>query len=172
MKFPHRSLCVIAMRCRLPSRDSRPRRGKRPACGPAAVCAMVFAMLAGPAHADLFMSSPITMPNPGGPIRVRTADLNGDGILDMVVVNSTGNNVSVYLGAGGGAFQPRVNYPVGAGPTEMDVIDINNDGKLDLVVLNTAGNSVSVLRLRVTIKYPNTIGCVISDGCDMKALCT
>lgn len=146
MKFPHRSPCVIAMRCRLPSRDSRARRGKRAAWGPAAVCAMAFALLAGPAQAELFMSSPITIANPGGPIRVRTADLNADGIVDVMVVNSTGNSVSVYLGTGGGAFQPRTNYPVGAGPTDMEVLDINNDGKLDLVILDTAGNSVSVLR--------------------------
>ena len=146
MNLSHRTLCVVAMRCRLWSPESHARRGGRGAWAPAAACAMALALLAGPAQAELFMSSPITIPNPGGPIRVRTPDLNADGNPDLVVVNSTGNSVSVYLGAGGGAYLPRVDYPVGAGPTDMEVLDINNDGKLDLVVLNTAGNSVSVLR--------------------------
>jgi len=123
--------------------DANPGPTLRGAVMLAALC-LAFATTS--AAADVVFSSPVTIANPGGPIRTRLADLNGDGMTDLVVLNHGSNSVNVRLGAGGGAFQPPVSYPVGAGPTELVVIDVNDDGKLDLVVLNTGGNSVSVLR--------------------------
>jgi hypothetical protein len=111
-----------------------------------ALATVCLAFFATSAVADVSFSSPVVIANPGGPIRTRLGDLNGDGITDLVVLNNGSNSVNVRLGTGGGAFQPPVSYPVGAGPTELVVIDVNNDGKPDLVVLNTGGNSVSVLR--------------------------
>src|SRR5262249_9123567 len=40
------------------------------------------------------------------PGAVRVADLNGDGIPDLVVANGGANNVLVYLGMGNGQFGP------------------------------------------------------------------
>ena len=70
---------------------------------------------------------------PGPPV---LADLNGDGVLDLVVAPSTGSsgNVSVLLGYGDGSFQPAVSFPAAAGAQSVAVGDFNGDGKPDLIV--------------------------------------
>jgi VCBS repeat protein/Big-like domain-containing protein/FG-GAP repeat protein len=80
-----------------------------------------------------------------GPISVAIADFNGDGKLDMAVVNNGSANVSVLLGNGDGTFQAAVNYAVGIGPFSLTVGDFNGDSKLDLAVTNIQGDNVSVL---------------------------
>src|SRR5439155_18069169 len=72
------------------------------------------------------------------PVWAIVADVNGDGIPDLLV--GTNTTVSVRLGTGGGLFQTKVEYPIpsGSGPA---VADVNRDGKLDLIVAGT----VSVL---------------------------
>jgi hypothetical protein len=79
---------------------------------------------------------------------VATADLNGDGILDLVAARgyNSGNSVSVFLGNGDGTFKTPVPYAVGLSPNGIVVADVNGDGKPDLVVPIYAANSnVSVL---------------------------
>jgi len=67
---------------------------------------------------------------------VATGDFNRDGKLDLAVVNSGGNNVSVLLGNGDGTFQSHVDYPTGTQPSSVAIGDFNGDGKLDLAVAN------------------------------------
>jgi hypothetical protein len=70
-------------------------------------------------------------------IGAATADFNGDGKLDLAVVDSAyvgGNIISILLGNGDGTFQAGGTYP--AGNYYMAVGDFNNDGKSDLVVTN------------------------------------
>jgi len=76
---------------------------------------------------------------------VAVGDFNGDGKLDMVVANSSSNNVSILLGNGDGTFQAAVNYSVGTDPDFVAVGDFNGDGKLDLAVANANSNNVSIL---------------------------
>jgi hypothetical protein len=76
---------------------------------------------------------------------IDTADLNGDGKLDLIVCDSGTNSVAVLLGNGDGTFQPAVEYPVGDYPTAVWHADFNADGKLDLAVVNLLGDSVSIL---------------------------
>jgi FG-GAP-like repeat/IPT/TIG domain len=45
---------------------------------------------------------------------VAVGDFNGDGKLDLAVVNNTSGTVSVLLGNGDGTFQPPVDYGIGA----------------------------------------------------------
>lgn len=78
---------------------------------------------------------------PGG---VTLQDLNGDGVLDSVVVNSGGNNVLVYISQSNGTFKQRV-FTVGDSPMGLTVYDLNDDGRLDLAVANYGSNDVSVL---------------------------
>jgi hypothetical protein len=84
---------------------------------------------------------------------VATADLNGDGNGDLVVVNgilTTNGSISVLLGNSDGSFQNAVTYPTaGAGTGAAVIDDVNGDGKLDIVtVSNTLGattQQISVL---------------------------
>jgi hypothetical protein len=74
---------------------------------------------------------------------VATADVNGDGKLDILVVNQcpigscAQGLVSVLLGNGDGTFQSPVSYNSGGWvPLSVAVADVNGDGKPDLVVAN------------------------------------
>jgi len=80
------------------------------------------------------------------PMSVAVGDFNGDGILDLAVVNGFfDDSVSVLLGQGDGTFQAPVAYALGGGPQFLAVGDFNSDGFLDLVVTNTTSVSISVL---------------------------
>jgi hypothetical protein len=65
---------------------------------------------------------------------VAVADVNGDGLPDLVVANALSNDVSVLLGNGDGTFQIARNFPAGIGPQSVAVADVNGDGRLDLTV--------------------------------------
>lgn len=79
---------------------------------------------------------------PGGGIgyAVQTADINGDGKLDMVVANFNGT-VFIFLGNGNGTFkaEPPLADGLANGATSLAIADVNSDGKPDLVVAS-AGN--------------------------------
>ncbi len=73
------------------------------------------------------------------------ADINGDGIADLIVCNSGGNSVLVYLGLGGGAFAAPQTFYTGTDPVDVEVADVNGDGRPDLVVTNKGSNDISIL---------------------------
>ncbi len=75
------------------------------------------------------------------PSALATADFNGDGKLDLAIVNSQDGTISVLLGHGDGTFQAQVLYTV-PGVQSLVVGDFNNDHKVDLVV---GGGTLSTL---------------------------
>lgn len=79
------------------------------------------------------------------PLPIVVGDLNGDGLLDLMIANENDNDVSVMLGNPDGTFQPQRTFAVGQTPESIAVGDFNNDGILDLAVANTLSNTVSIL---------------------------
>ncbi len=79
------------------------------------------------------------------PGAVATADLNGDGNVDIVTANTAGGDVSVLLGNGDGTFQAPVHYRVGQVPSTVLIGDFNGDGKLDILTANPYSGDVSFL---------------------------
>ena len=99
-----------------------------------------------------------------GPLAIATADMNADGILDLVVANSSGNSVSVLLGDGTGAFnavvpQGQPDFSTGAAPQAVVVADFNQDGRLDMITGNASGSysylrQAAVAQLSLTTSNP------------------
>jgi hypothetical protein len=82
----------------------------------------------------------------GGAFTTAVADINGDGLPDIVVEEMTpnGSAVSVLLGNGDGTFQPQQMFAVPGGVTgSVAVADLFGNGKQDIVV--TTGTGLDVL---------------------------
>jgi hypothetical protein len=82
------------------------------------------------------------------PTAVAVGDFNGDGHLDVAVLNEGSADISIFLGDGSGGFAaPREQpMPLDAGnlPTGLSVADVNGDGILDLVVSNEFGDVLTL----------------------------
>ena len=74
---------------------------------------------------------------------ITTADVNGDGKLDLVWSGS--NTVSILLGNGDGTFHAGFIQALPDTPSEVAVADFNGDGRLDLALTNSTDNTVSIL---------------------------
>jgi hypothetical protein len=78
---------------------------------------------------------------------VVAADMNGDGILDLVA-STTGLNpggVGIFYGNGDGTFQNAALYPTGDWPNGIAVADFNGDHMLDVVTADRFGDNAEVL---------------------------
>ena len=101
--------------------------------------------------APVAMASNVDFTSGMQPVSVVVGDFNGDGKLDLAVVNAGDNTISVLLNSTApGAATPSFGSPqvfaVGTNPTIVAQADLNGDGKLDLVVVNnSSAGTVSVL---------------------------
>jgi len=85
-------------------------------------------------------------------------DLDGDGKLDLAVLNSLyeGTTVSVYRNIStpgsitNNSFASKVDFTTGPNPKDVAIGDIDGDGKPDMVVANENWNTVSVFKNNIT----------------------
>ncbi len=84
-----------------------------------------------------------------GTNQVTSADLNGDGLLDLVTVNISSNTVEVFYAKDGG-FRPGVSFATnigdaGIGPVAAAVADLDGDGRADIATVNITG-TITILK--------------------------
>jgi len=99
------------------------------------------------------------------PDAIAVADLNGDGKLDLVVVNqcdggncnSSAHSIAVMLGNGDGTFQAATTFDSGGYiPSSVNVKDMDGDGNLDLVIANNCED--------VSICQSGMLGILLGNG--------
>jgi|GEM_PF-5913713 len=101
------------------------------------------------------------------PTSVNSADLNGDGWVDLVTTSIVDNTFSVLLGNGDGTFASRVDFsaaatsPVANSPQNLDIADVNADGKPDLLVEDGAR---MVVFLNSSTPPPNPSTSIVFSG--------
>ncbi len=92
-----------------------------------------------------------------GPDCLATADVNGDGRLDLISASygfrwglpgdpgGWNNVLTVLTNNGSGGFGSNATLIVGFGPSAVVAADVNGDGQPDLISANETDNSVTVL---------------------------
>jgi len=79
------------------------------------------------------------------PIVLFSADLNRDGIPDLVTGHGLSNDFSIIFGNGFGNFSAPIFYPTDGNPWDFQLIDVTNDDYLDLIV--AVNDEVSVIEI-------------------------
>lgn len=80
-----------------------------------------------------------------GPVSVAVADINGDGIPDVVTVDQAGV-VGVFIQNSDHSFTLETGYQTGASPSAIAVADVSGDGRADLIVSTALfNNAIEVL---------------------------
>ena len=87
------------------------------------------------------LQPPVDYSTGAGALAVSTGDLNGDGKLDLILLDQTAG-VRVMLNNGNGTFGGPVNHPVGTYPLAFAVGDLNGDGKVDIATVTADGVAV------------------------------
>ncbi len=111
---------------------------------------VLTAAVAGPSSVQaVSFHPPVVYATGSQPYNVAVGDFNGDGKPDLVTANYSsggGNNVSVLLGTGAGAFGNHTDVVCGgSGPLSVAIGDLNSDGKPDLAVACINSNTIQVL---------------------------
>jgi hypothetical protein len=82
----------------------------------------------------------------GVPSSVNAADVDGDGLVDIIALSWTAGRISVLRNLGDGIFTEQMTYTVGKLPHSLFIADTDGDGHVDLITANSDSETVSVLR--------------------------
>ncbi len=105
--------------------------------------AMLAASLA-PAGGFAGFSEPVRWTTGAAPSDVHAADLNGDGRIDLAVINQGAATLTVLIGRGDGTFNRLADVPTAASPIALALGDFTDDQRPDVAVLSGAGATLAV----------------------------
>ena len=74
---------------------------------------------------------------------LRTADINGDELMDVVTVRGSGT-IGVHLGIGHGPLARPISRRIGGAPSALVVEDFNRDGRVDVATVSAVSNQLNV----------------------------
>jgi VCBS repeat protein len=79
------------------------------------------------------------------PLVVRFADFNGDGRVDLLVINGEMDTFTIFLGNGNGTFQSGKESGADTGPVYGLARDFNGDHLMDVAIVNIQSSDLSIL---------------------------
>jgi VCBS repeat protein len=79
------------------------------------------------------------------PVSVESADLDGDGHRELIVVNAFADELAIYPNKGDGIFGAPASVAVEGTPFAVAAGDLDRDGDLDLIVAHRNSSHLSVL---------------------------
>jgi uncharacterized repeat protein (TIGR01451 family) len=91
------------------------------------------------------LAASVNSPVGSTPDSVAAGDFNGDGKIDLAIVDAAPNHVAIHLGNGDGAFTAGAAPAAGSAPRGVAAADFNRDGRLDLAVGSSGSNNVAIL---------------------------
>lgn len=105
-----------------------------------------FTVWLGNGDGTLRAPNPATYHGINMPYSVVAEDFDGDGIVDLAIVEGGSNSVFVHRGNGDGTFdETPVVFSAGFEPHFIVAGDFNGDGQIDLAVANSYSDTVSIL---------------------------
>jgi len=81
---------------------------------------------------------------PGAPHICRAANMNGNGLVDLVIERETGP-ILMLMGTGNGKFFNVMEVPHSGPVGSMELVDMTGDGRLDIVLGDAYGESVEII---------------------------
>jgi len=114
-----------------------------------------------PGKGDGSFGAPITQPlSDLHPSAIMTADLNNDGIADLVLL--TDSTVYVWIGKGDGTFTATSSIP--ATYPGIAIADFNGDGKLDIALAASGSAMLSILLGRGDGTFPQVVSAALPSA--------
>ncbi len=88
-------------------------------------------------------------------------DLNKDGLRDLITIDTTSDNVNVFLALKGGGYAAPQTFSPNAGGNSRDPVsvtlgDLNGDGRLDMVTASSRDSNVAVFLNTTNVGGPLT----------------
>lgn len=99
----------------------------------------------GRGNGSFWLQSQPSLTTLSGPVQVLAADMNDDGVPDLVIVNSKVNTITTLPGRGDGTWG-KVAAPLSLAstPSAVAIGDFNGDGKMDLAVVSASASTVTI----------------------------